>query len=48
MIQIDAGLGQVVATDKSQISYYLVDDKWICLLGSLKHITEGYLTRQVS
>uniref|UniRef100_A0A673W9I8 Fish-egg lectin-like n=1 Tax=Salmo trutta TaxID=8032 RepID=A0A673W9I8_SALTR len=40
-MQIDAGLGQVVATDTSQIPYYLVGDKWIHLPGSLKHITVG-------
>uniref|UniRef100_A0A8C7K3K5 Fish-egg lectin n=1 Tax=Oncorhynchus kisutch TaxID=8019 RepID=A0A8C7K3K5_ONCKI len=41
LMQIDAGLGQVVATDTSQIPYYLVGDKWIRLPGSLKHITVG-------
>ncbi|CAB1347418.1 unnamed protein product [Coregonus sp. 'balchen'] len=40
-MQIDAGLGQVVATDTSQIPYYLVGDEWIRLPGSLKHITVG-------
>ncbi|CAB1347417.1 unnamed protein product [Coregonus sp. 'balchen'] len=40
-MQIDAGLGQVVATDTSQIPFYLVGDKWIRLPGSLKHITIG-------
>uniref|UniRef100_A0A8C7PJJ7 Uncharacterized protein n=1 Tax=Oncorhynchus mykiss TaxID=8022 RepID=A0A8C7PJJ7_ONCMY len=41
LMQIDAGLGQVVATDTSQIPYYLVGDEWIRLPGSLKHITVG-------
>ncbi|XP_014009327.2 fish-egg lectin-like [Salmo salar] len=41
LMQIDAGLRQVVATDTSQIPYYLVGDKWISLLGSLKNITVG-------
>lgn len=41
LMQIDAGLGQVVATDTSQIPYYLVGDKWIRMPGSLKHITVG-------
>ncbi|CDQ95912.1 unnamed protein product [Oncorhynchus mykiss] len=41
LMQIDAGLGQVVATDTSQIPYYLVGDKWIRLPGSMKHITVG-------
>ncbi|XP_055769966.1 fish-egg lectin-like [Salvelinus fontinalis] len=40
-MQIDAGLGQVVATNTSQIPYYLVGDKWIRLPDSLKHITVG-------
>uniref|UniRef100_A0A8C8FYD0 Uncharacterized protein n=1 Tax=Oncorhynchus tshawytscha TaxID=74940 RepID=A0A8C8FYD0_ONCTS len=41
LMQIDAGLGQLVATDTSQISYYLVGDESIRLPGSLKHITVG-------
>ncbi|XP_064795413.1 fish-egg lectin-like [Oncorhynchus masou masou] len=41
LMQIDAGLGQVVATNTSQTPYYLVGDKWIRLPGSLKHITVG-------
>uniref|UniRef100_A0A4W5PJA5 Uncharacterized protein n=1 Tax=Hucho hucho TaxID=62062 RepID=A0A4W5PJA5_9TELE len=41
LMQIDAGLGQVVATNTSQIPYYLVGDEWIRLPGSLKHITAG-------
>ncbi|XP_038833958.1 fish-egg lectin-like [Salvelinus namaycush] len=41
LMQIDAGLGQVVATDTSQVPYYLVGDTWIRLPGSLKHITVG-------
>ncbi|KAK6314548.1 hypothetical protein J4Q44_G00140770 [Coregonus suidteri] len=41
LMQFDAGLGQVVATNTSQIPYYLVGDKWIRLPGSLKHITVG-------
>ncbi|CAB1347419.1 unnamed protein product [Coregonus sp. 'balchen'] len=41
LMQIDAGLGQVVATNTSQIPYYMVGDKWIPLPGSLKHITIG-------
>ncbi|XP_014009325.2 fish-egg lectin [Salmo salar] len=41
LMQIDAGLGQVVATDTSQIPYYLVGDKWIRMPGSLRHITVG-------
>uniref|UniRef100_A0A8C7K3X7 Fish-egg lectin n=1 Tax=Oncorhynchus kisutch TaxID=8019 RepID=A0A8C7K3X7_ONCKI len=39
LMQIDAGLGQMVATNTSQTPYYLVGDKWITLPGSLKHIT---------
>ncbi|XP_064795411.1 fish-egg lectin-like [Oncorhynchus masou masou] len=41
LVQIDAGLGQVVATNTSQIPYYLVGDEWIPLPGSMKHITVG-------
>ncbi|CDR19012.1 unnamed protein product [Oncorhynchus mykiss] len=41
LMQIDAGLGQVVATDTSQTPYYLVGDEWIRLPGSLRHITVG-------
>ncbi|XP_010866331.1 fish-egg lectin [Esox lucius] len=41
LVQIDAGIGQVVATDASQIPYYLVGDEWIRLPGSLSHITVG-------
>uniref|UniRef100_A0A8C7PLX4 Uncharacterized protein n=1 Tax=Oncorhynchus mykiss TaxID=8022 RepID=A0A8C7PLX4_ONCMY len=41
LMQIDAGLGQVVATNTSQIPYYLVGNEWIRLPGSLKHITVG-------
>ncbi|XP_041709092.2 fish-egg lectin [Coregonus clupeaformis] len=41
LMQIDAGLGQVVATNTSQIPFYLVGDKWIPLPGSLRHITIG-------
>ncbi|XP_052362817.1 fish-egg lectin-like [Oncorhynchus keta] len=41
LVQIDAGLGQVVATNTSQTPYYLVGDKWIPLSGSMKHITVG-------
>jgi hypothetical protein len=40
-MQIDAGLGQVVATDTSQTPYYLVGNEWIRLPGSLRHITVG-------
>ncbi|KAJ7995834.1 hypothetical protein DPEC_G00248690 [Dallia pectoralis] len=39
--QIDAGIGQVVATDTSKIPYYLVGDEWIRLPGALSHITVG-------
>uniref|UniRef100_A0A8C7JSC6 Uncharacterized protein n=1 Tax=Oncorhynchus kisutch TaxID=8019 RepID=A0A8C7JSC6_ONCKI len=41
LMQIDAGLGQLVATDTSQNPYYLVGDESIRLPGSLKHITVG-------
>ncbi|XP_021432484.2 fish-egg lectin-like isoform X1 [Oncorhynchus mykiss] len=41
LMQIDAGLGQVVATDTSQTPYYLVGNEWIRLPGSLRHITVG-------
>ncbi|KAL0979013.1 hypothetical protein UPYG_G00179310 [Umbra pygmaea] len=39
--QIDAGQGQVVATDTSSIPYSLRGSKWSRLPGSLKHITVG-------
>ncbi|CAB1346236.1 unnamed protein product [Coregonus sp. 'balchen'] len=41
LLALSHGLGQVVATDTSQIPYYLVGDEWIRLPGSLKHITVG-------
>ncbi|XP_010898778.4 fish-egg lectin-like [Esox lucius] len=41
LCQIDAGIGQVVATDTSQIPYYLVGDELIRLPGALSHITVG-------
>uniref|UniRef100_A0A3P8XK96 Uncharacterized protein n=1 Tax=Esox lucius TaxID=8010 RepID=A0A3P8XK96_ESOLU len=41
LLQIDAGQGQVVATDKSQIPYSLRGSKWSRLPGTLKHVTVG-------
>ncbi|KAJ7993730.1 hypothetical protein DPEC_G00257720 [Dallia pectoralis] len=41
LMQIDAGHGQVVATDTSQIPYSLRGSKWSRQPGSMTHITVG-------